>query len=199
MGICVSKPSPEPDLHNHHTSIPVKHTSIPVNDTSIPPQDNSVPPKDIAIPAQDNNKPPGKKSPFLPFYSPSPAHFLFSKKSPAVGSPAAGSSNSTPKRLFPFPPPSPAKHIKAAWARRHGSVKPNEAAIPENNEVDGGAGLDKSFGFSKKFGSKFEVGEEVGRGHFGYTCRAKFKKGEFKGQDVAVKVIPKAKVMKFEL
>ncbi|KAL1809901.1 hypothetical protein ACET3Z_026891 [Daucus carota] len=187
MGICVSKPSPEPDLHNHHTS-------IPVNDTSLPPQDNSIPPKDIAIPAQDNNKPPGKKSPFLPFYSPSPAHFLFSKKSPAVGSPAAGSSNSTPKRLFPFPPPSPAKHIKAAWARRHGSVKPNEAAIPENNEVDGGAGLDKSFGFSKKFGSKFEVGEEVGRGHFGYTCRAKFKKGEFKGQDVAVKVIPKAKM-----
>jgi hypothetical protein len=34
----------------------------------------------------------------------------------------------------------------------------------------------------------------VGRGHFGYTCSAKFKKGERKGQQVAVKVIPKSKV-----
>lgn len=181
MGICVSKPSPEPHLSNPD------NTSIPVQDNT---QDNTVPGKDTV-------QTPGKRSPFLPFYSPSPAHFLFSKKSPAVRSPATGSSNSTPKRLFPFPPPSPAKHIKAAWARRRGLVKPNEAAIPENNEVDGGAGLDKSFGFSKNFGSKYEVGEEVGRGHFGYTCRAKFKKGEFKGQDVAVKVIPKAKVMEF--
>ncbi|KAK1363831.1 Calcium/calmodulin-dependent protein kinase CaMK3 [Heracleum sosnowskyi] len=171
MGICVSKPSPEP-------------------------QDNSIPFQANSIPPQDNNsvQTPAKTSPFLPFYSPSPAHFLFSKKSQPVGSPPTGSSNSTPKRLFPFPPPSPAKHIKAAWARRRGLLKPNEAPIPENNEVDGGAGLDKSFGFSKNFGSKFEVGEEVGRGHFGYTCRAKFKKGEFKGQDVAVKVIPKTKM-----
>lgn len=174
MGICVSKPSPQP------------HSSNP--NTTIPPQDTSIPGKDsVQTPGK------GKPSPFLPFYSPSPAHFLFSKKSPAVRSPATGSSNSTPKRLFPFPPPSPAKHIKAAWARRRGG-KANEAVIPENNEVEGGAGLDKNFGFSKNFGSKYEVGEEVGRGHFGYTCRAKFKKGEFKGQDVAVKVIPKAKM-----
>lgn len=174
MGICVSKPSPQP------------HSSNP--NTTIPPQDTSIPGKDsVQTPGK------GKPSPFLPFYSPSPAHFLFSKNSPAVRSPATGSSNSTPKRLFPFPPPSPAKHIKAAWARRRGG-KANEAVIPENNEVEGGAGLDKNFGFSKNFGSKYEVGEEVGRGHFGYTCRAKFKKGEFKGQDVAVKVIPKAKM-----
>ncbi|KAL0334377.1 UNVERIFIED_CONTAM: CDPK-related kinase [Sesamum angustifolium] len=37
----------------------------------------------------------------------------------------------------------------------------------------------------------YELGEEVGRGHFGYTCSAKGKKGSLKGQDVAVKVIPK--------
>ena len=43
--------------------------------------------------------------------------------------------------------------------------------------------------------SRLEVGEEVGRGHFGYTCSARFKKGELKGQQVAVKVIPKAKVI----
>ncbi|KAE8695931.1 Calcium/calmodulin-dependent serine/threonine-protein kinase 1 [Hibiscus syriacus] len=103
----------------------------------------------------------------------------------------------TPKRLFrrPFPPPSPAKHIRAVLARRHGSVKPNEAAIPEGSEAGAnGTGLDKSFGFSKHFGSKYELGDEVGRGHFGYTCAAKFKKGELKGQQVAVKVIPKAKM-----
>lgn len=144
----------------------------------------------------------GKKSPLFPFYSPSPAHYLFSKKSP-LRSPANAGSNSTPRRFFkrPFPPPSPAKHIRAVLARRHGTVKPNESAIPEVNETEvgnggggGGAGLDKSFGFSKNFGNKYELGEEVGRGHFGYTCKAKFKKGEVKGQEVAVKVIPKSKM-----
>ena len=109
---------------------------------------------------------------FFPFYSPSPAHYLYSKKSPAR-SPANLSSKSTPKRFFkqPFPPPLLAKHIKAVLAMRHGSVKPNEAAIPKGNEAtDGVAGLDKSFGFLKHFGNKYVIGEEVGRGHFGYTC-----------------------------
>lgn len=54
--------------------------------------------------------------------------------------------------------------------------------------------LDKRFGFSKEFTSRLEVGEEVGRGHFGYTCSARFKKGDRKGQQVAVKVIPKSKM-----
>ena len=71
-------------------------------------------------------------------------------------------------------------------------MKPNEASIPEGSEVE--LGLDKSFGFLKQFFSKYELGEEVGRGHFGYTCSAKVKKGELKGEEVAVKVIPKAKV-----
>ncbi|KAL5982401.1 CDPK-related kinase 5 [Asimina triloba] len=142
----------------------------------------------------------GKRSPFFHFYSPSPARF-FSKKSPAAAAAAAApnaSAQSTPRRFFrrAFPPPSPAKHIRAVLARRHGSVKPNEASIPEGSEAEGAvAGLDKSFGFSKHFGNKYELGEEVGRGHFGYTCSAKFKKGELKGQQVAVKVIPKAKVL----
>nr|GME11028.1 CDPK-related kinase 5-like [Ipomoea batatas] len=134
----------------------------------------------------------GKKSPFFPFYSHSPAHYLFSKKSPAT---TAKSGGSTPGRLFkrPFPPPSPAKHIKSLLLRRHGSVKPNAAAIPEGEEGEG-ADLDKSFGFSKQFTSRYEIGEEVGRGHFGYTCSATGKKGELKGQRVAVKVIPKSKM-----
>ncbi|CAH9079296.1 unnamed protein product [Cuscuta epithymum] len=124
------------------------------------------------------------KTPRFPFYSPSPLFNAF-KSSP---------STSTPLRFFkkPFPPPSPAKHIRALLARRHGSVKPNEATIPEGSEF--GIGLDKNFGFSKNFLNHYEIGEEVGRGHFGYTCSAKGKKGSLKGMDVAVKVIPKAKM-----
>lgn len=71
-------------------------------------------------------------------------------------------------------------------------MKPNEATIPEGSECE--VGLDKSFGFSKQFVAHYELGQEVGRGHFGYTCSAKGKKGSFKGHDVAVKVIPKSKV-----
>jgi len=80
-------------------------------------------------------------------------------------------------------------------ARRQGK-KAAAAAISEEGEDGGGAAadLDKRFGFSKEFTSRLEVGEEVGRGHFGYTCSARFKKGELKGQQVAVKVIPKSKV-----
>ncbi|XP_058078258.1 CDPK-related kinase 1-like [Magnolia sinica] len=124
------------------------------------------------------------KTPSFPFYSPSPLPFK--------NSPANSSRTSTPFRILkrPFPPPSPAKHIRALLARRHGSVKPNEASIPEENEL----GLDKNFGYPKQFFTKYELGEEVGRGHFGFTCSAKAKKGELKGQEVAVKVIPKSKM-----
>lgn len=128
------------------------------------------------------------KTPKFPFYSPSPLPSGFKN------SPANSSVSSTPLRFFkrPFPPPSPAKHIRALLARRHGSVKPNEASIPEGTESD--IGLDKNFGFSKQFANHYELGEEVGRGHFGYTCYGKGKKGSLKGLDVAVKVIPKAKM-----
>lgn len=82
-------------------------------------------------------------------------------------------------------------------------MKPNEAnSIPEDGvDRDSGGGgegvvvrLDKSFGFAKGFGNRYEVGEEVGRGHFGYTRVAVGKKGELKGVAVAAKVIPKAKM-----
>jgi hypothetical protein len=39
------------------------------------------------------------------------------------------------------------------------------------------------------------LGDEVGWGHFGYTCAAMVKKGAHKGESVAVKVTPKEKVM----
>ncbi|KAL2228152.1 UNVERIFIED_CONTAM: CDPK-related kinase 1 [Sesamum indicum] len=155
-----------------------------------PPQNLSENP---VIPGENNE--PGLnsstgKTPKFPFYSPSPLPSGF-KNSPANSS----SVPSTPLRFLkrPFPPPSPAKHIKALLARRHGSVKPNEATIPEGSECEI-IGLDKNFGFSKNFTSHYELGEEVGRGHFGYTCSAKGKKGSLKGQDVAVKVIPKSKM-----
>ncbi|KAM7270241.1 hypothetical protein ACFE04_029455 [Oxalis oulophora] len=162
MGLCHGKPI---ETHKNNQSNPHELSSIDDHD---PPQSNS-----------RANK--------FPFYSPSPLPSLF-KNSPF------SSVNSTPLRFFkrPFPPPSPAKHIRALLARRHGSVKPNEASIPEGSECD--VGLDKNFGFSKNFGSHYERGDEVGRGHFGYTCAAKAKKGNLKGQDVAVKVIPKSKM-----
>lgn len=176
MGVCSSKPSSKTKLSGHRRS------NIPVTDSNERHPDDNIDKKDEIEVA--------KKTPLFPFYSPSPAHFLFSKKSSPA--PNGGSNSTTPRRFFKRPP-SPAKHIKAL-ARRRGSVKPNTAAIPEVDEVDRNMGLDKSFGFSKNFGSKYEIGEEVGRGHFGNTCKAKFKKGEFKGQTVAVKIIPKSKV-----
>lgn len=158
-----------------------------------PHQNNQHNPSQNEALAYENEAPqptsqPKKSSSNFPFYSPSPLPSLF-KNSPAIPS-----VNSTPLRIFkrPFPPPSPAKHIRALLARRHGSVKPNEASIPEGNETD--IALDKNFGFSKQFLAHYELGDEVGRGHFGYTCSAKAKKGSFKGHDVAVKVIPKSKM-----
>ncbi|XP_044506014.1 CDPK-related kinase 1-like [Mangifera indica] len=163
MGLCHGKPSEHPHDRSQQ-------------DTALPFENNP--------PTNSHNT----KSSAFPFYSPSPLPSLF-KNSPAIPS-----VNSTPLRLFkrPFPPPSPAKHIRALLARRHGSVKPNEASIPEGHESD--IGLDKNFGFSKQFLAHYELGDEVGRGHFGYTCSARAKKGSLKGQDVAVKVIPKSKM-----
>ncbi|KAE8735943.1 CDPK-related protein kinase [Hibiscus syriacus] len=127
-------------------------------------------------------------TPFLPLYTPSPAH------------PNRTKTPSTPLRFLrrSFPPPSPAKHIRAVLRRRKSNNKEveNGTGIAESTAEAGeeeGVELDKRFGFSKELRSRLEVGEEVGRGHFGYTCSAKFKKGEFKGQHVAVKDIPKSK------
>lgn len=180
MGACASKPSPRSDVS------PSISNREEQNDQS---RENAEP---VVAPTLNghghgHNKKEaekGNRSPFFPFYSPSPIHHSFWKKSPANVT-----ANSTPMRLFKrsFAPPSPAKHIKELLARRHASVKPNEGTIIPD-------GLDKNFGFSKNFGAKFELGKEVGRGHFGYTCVATGKKGELKGKQVAVKIIPKSKV-----
>eukprot|EP00249_Psilotum_nudum_P023364 c28847_g1_i1 orf=1386-3134(+) len=131
-----------------------------------------------------------------PLPSSSPVPSIYSPQSNASPLPYVGSSpaRSTPRRFFkrPFPPPSPAKHIQASLLKRHGIPKPKEGTIPEHAEQ--GKELEKSFGYAKNFPTKYELGQEVGRGHFGHTCQAKVKKGELKGQHVAVKIICKAKM-----
>ncbi|KAD5318331.1 hypothetical protein E3N88_18277 [Mikania micrantha] len=113
-----------------------------------------------------------------PFYSLSPVD---NKKSPARPS----SGNSTPKKT-PFPPPSPAKHIMTLLMKRR------RRTDHDGSEVM--AGLDKRFGLSKQFRDHYDIGEEVGRGHFGYTISATCKSGDHAGEKVAVKVLPKAKM-----
>lgn len=128
-----------------------------------------------------------------PWPSPYP-HGLSASPLPGGVSPSPARS-STPGRFFKrrFAPPSPAKHIKASLAKRFGQ-KPKESPIPEEQGVEPEQSLDKSFGYSKNFGAKYELGKEVGRGHFGHTCSGRGKKGELKDKPLAVKIISKAKV-----
>ncbi|KAJ6940593.1 CDPK-related kinase 3 isoform X1 [Populus alba x Populus x berolinensis] len=120
--------------------------------------------------------------------------------SPLQGVSPSPARSSTPRRFFrrPFPPPSPARHIAASLVKRLGGRgKPREGPIPEHGGVEAEQqqeqSLDKSFGYSKNFGAKYELGKEIGRGHFGHTCSARVKKGELKDEAVAVKIISKAK------
>ncbi|KAJ4904354.1 CDPK-related kinase 3 [Raphanus sativus] len=136
---------------------------------------------------------PARSSNPSPWPSPFPHGSSSSPLPPGVSpSPAR---TSTPRRFFrrPFPPPSPAKHIKASLIKRLG-VKPKEGPIPEEGGESEQSLLDKSFGYGKNFGAKYELGKEVGRGHFGHTCSGRGKKGEIKDRPVAVKIISKAKM-----
>jgi serine/threonine protein kinase len=134
-----------------------------------------------------------RKTSFGSSAQPSPRHPSASPLPNYASSPAA---SSTPRRLFkrPFPPPSPAKHIQSSLVKRHGAkpVAKEGAAIPES--VENEKPLDNNFGYPKNFTAKYELGHEVGRGHFGHTCYAKVRRGDQKGQPVAVKIISKAKM-----
>lgn len=205
MGTCCSKDATRNIISANGNTITVKDgpNPIPVKDNANPGVKDIAKPSDKAqiLETQQQQQQEQvevevvKRSPFFPFYSPTPAHYLLTKNSPPAGSPAM-----TPKRIFKRTP-SPAKHIRAALARRQG--KPNKEAAEGGNKegaAGGGSGqlgLDKSFGYKKGFENEYEMGEEIGKGHFGYTCKAKCKKGELKGQEVAVKVIPKAQVWNF--
>ncbi|KMZ58369.1 CDPK-related kinase 3 [Zostera marina] len=135
-------------------------------------------------------------SPFPHGSSPLPAGV---SPSPARSTPGRNRFPLRGLRTFQLHPPSPAKHIKVSLAKRMAPSKSKEVPIPEEPGVNGKAEverrqLDKRFGYPTNFGTRYELGKEVGRGHFGHTCMAKAKKGELKGKSVAVKIISKAKM-----
>ncbi|XP_066317470.1 calcium/calmodulin-dependent serine/threonine-protein kinase 1-like [Miscanthus floridulus] len=119
--------------------------------------------------------------------------------------PTPATSASTPRQFFrrSFPPPSLAKHIKESLARwpprrrcpgcpswsQSRSTGPEAPAAP----VRWSRELDKSFGYDRHFAAKYELGKEVGCGHFGHTCLVRGCKGDMRSQVLAVKVISKAK------
>ncbi|XP_076888568.1 CDPK-related kinase 3-like [Bidens hawaiensis] len=190
MGQCYGKTIPTSDNVGPTTITAAGHQSpspIPANNNNNNNNNNN-------IPSVKNT--PGRSS--SPWASPYPQGL--SSPLPAGVSPSPARSSTPGRRFFkrPFPPPSPAKHIKASLARRFGQAKqPRAGTIPE----DGAAVeptelhmLDKNFGYNKSFGAKYELGKEIGRGHFGHTCHARGKKGELKDQALAVKIISKAKM-----
>ncbi|XP_042057526.1 CDPK-related kinase 3-like [Salvia splendens] len=123
---------------------------------------------------------------------------------PSAAGVSPSPSRSTPMRFFkkPFPPPSPAKHIRASLRKlghrkkspRHGTIPEDAPPPPPQLEQQQQHALDKNFGYNKNFGAKYELGKEVGRGHFGHTCFAKGRKGELKDLPLAVKIISKPKM-----
>lgn len=179
MGHCCSK---NVSAVNNETVTADHRPKSPLPAASPPPSGNSVSGAGDATPGRST---PANSFSTSPFTSPLP---------PGV----APSPARTPGRKFrwPLPPPSPAKPIMAALLRRQGKQKPKDGPIPEEQGEGGEVerSLDKSFGYAKNIGAKYELGKEVGRGHFGHTCWAKGKKGDLKGQTVAVKIISKAKV-----
>lgn len=193
MGHCCSK-----NIAVNHDSVDADHVvKPPTSNHAAAPSPAATPGLSVSVPGDAAT--PGRYTPASSF-STSP----FTSPLPAGVAPSPAR---TPGRKFrwPLPPPSPAKPIMAALLRRQGKTKPKDGPIPEEQGEGGGGGggaegersLDKSFGYGKNFGAKFELGKEVGRGHFGHTCWAKGKKGELKGQSVAVKIISKAKVKIF--
>ncbi|KAK1423846.1 hypothetical protein QVD17_19155 [Tagetes erecta] len=152
---------------------------------SKPPRPNPYSPPDLPDeqPKQQHHHHSSTAGKSSPFYSLSPVRSFLSNNNKSPARPSTDGSF-TPKHA-PFPPPSPAKHIMAVLMRRR------SRKTDEDDEV---AGLDKRFGLSKRFRDYYAVGDEVGRGHFGYTVSAMCKSGEHAGQKVAVKVIPKVKM-----
>ncbi|KZV50880.1 CDPK-related kinase 3-like [Dorcoceras hygrometricum] len=189
MGQCYGKTIPTSDDHGCTTTITITDAGDRHSETALQNGTPSV-----------KNTPSRSSATTSPW--PSPYPFGVGSATPAGVSPSP--SRSTPRRFFkrPFPPPSPAKHIRASLRKLgHGKKQPREGTIPEDaatTVAEGGepihSALDKNFGYNKNFGAKFELGKEVGRGHFGHTCCAIARKGELKDIPLAVKVISKAKM-----
>lgn len=195
MGQCYGKTIPTSDNDTPATIITDNNTTVAENQHQQQQQQNrSYQQSPVANNRSVKNTPARSSSPWA---SPYPQGLTSPLPTGVSPSPAR---SSTPGRRFfkrPFPPPSPAKHIKASLARRFGKQQPREGSIPE----DGAAAveqevqlLDKNFGYNKNFGAKYELGKEIGRGHFGHTCHARGKKGDLKDLALAVKIISKVKM-----
>ncbi|KAL9333468.1 hypothetical protein Peur_073607 [Populus x canadensis] len=190
MGTCTSKP-PKPNLHAPKDINPPPQT---------PSQNEHPTTQTRTAKSPLTPLPNSKASPFFPFYTPSPF-----KKTPF------NPTTSTPLRFFKksLAPPSLTKYFKAVLRRQNKKEK-NTLVVFHHFVNDAWKFLyykskdelrnhtpyrwELSRWQRYEFTSRLEVGEEVGRGHYGYTCSAKFKKGARKGQQVAVKVIPKPKM-----
>ncbi|KAI4319947.1 hypothetical protein MLD38_033480 [Melastoma candidum] len=185
-----------------------KQNSVATAATTVVPSNNHHHPATtpVADRGNDRSKPSPRRSPARVPPSAEANSFTgspFASPLPAGVAPSPSPAR-TPLRKFrwPLPPPSPARPIMSAIATRvAGRGGPKNGPIAEERiegegdaEGEGEPQLDKYFGYGKNIGAKFELGKEVGRGHFGHTCWAKGKKGELKGQTVAVKVISKAKM-----
>ncbi|KAI3449306.1 hypothetical protein Pfo_005971 [Paulownia fortunei] len=191
MGQCCGKTIPTGDTDVHATTITT--TAADAEDLSLPTPPRNGTPSVKNTPARSS----AANSPW-----PSPYPLGGGGGTPAGVSPSPA--RSTPRRFFkkPFPPPSPAKHIRASLRKLgQGKKPPREGPIPEDAATAVAEeaeqqhhALDKNFGYSKNFGAKYELGKEIGRGHFGHTCYAKGRKGELKDMPLAVKVISKAKM-----
>ncbi|KAE7999311.1 hypothetical protein FH972_003755 [Carpinus fangiana] len=190
MGQCYGKTNPTTENDTTITTITAASDDRPQTPLPSGSGSNGV----VNVPTVKNT--PARSSHPSPWPSPYP-HGVSASPLPGGVSPSPARGSSTPRRFFrrPFPPPSPAKHIKASLAKRLGhGAKPKEGPIPEERGAEPERALDKSFGYSKNFGAKYELGKEIGRGHFGHTCSARGKKGELKDQSVAVKIISKSKM-----
>ncbi|XP_059634428.1 CDPK-related kinase 3-like [Cornus florida] len=191
MGQCYGKTIPTGDYDGTTITTTVANDDGRAGDRSPPnPSGTSANNGVVNTPAVKNT--PARSSVASPSQSPYP----HGAPSPYPVGVSPSPARATPRRFFkrPFPPPSPAKHIKASLARRFGHAKSKEGPIPEDGTMESDQSLDKNFGYNKNFGAKYELGKEVGRGHFGHTCYARGKKGELRDQPVAVKIISKSKM-----
>lgn len=188
MGQCYGKTIPTTgEIENECTTTTITTTTTTTNDDDLLP---------LPLPSGSVKNTPSRSS-----TSPWPSPYPFGSTTPASGvSPSPA--RSTPRRFFkrPFPPPSPAKHIRASL-RKLG--KKRTPTIPEHDDdhrdqqhldQQQQQPLDKNFGYNSNFGAKYEIGNEVGRGHFGHTCSAKGRKPNLRDLPLAVKIINKAKV-----
>ncbi|KAM7527737.1 hypothetical protein LguiB_031147 [Lonicera macranthoides] len=82
--------------------------------------------------------------------------------------------------------------MKSMLARQQGTVKPNNAdAVREEKE---GIRMNKSFGFSKKLSSRYEVVEEIGEGILGILVLLSPKKMTLMDRRLPLKLYPRPRL-----